>query len=107
MSAAARRFARKLAILYPHLSPEDIETRLVQFCEVGMASARAFSITTEFHVFSLIVSMSILGTRYPDDPAFKWARDTLESPGMPEQDKMGLLRLRILIDTSRDIFIHG
>lgn len=104
--AAVSKFAVLLAAQRPSTLPESDPTRLEEFCRLGFEQANAYNVRAELHVFALTLSMSLLGKNYLDRPEFQWARDILKSPHMPEDVRIGLLRLRILIDTSKDIFDH-
>lgn len=101
------KFADMLAEKYRGAPPENVPTRWNDLCRRGFEQAKVLNVTAELHVFALIYSMSLLGIDYFDRSEFAWAREILTSPHMPEEIRVGLLRLRILIDTSTDIFDHG
>lgn len=103
---ATQKFATLLAGRYPQLPPESV-AKLDAFCLRGLEWAKALDIKAELHVFGIIYSMSLFGINYLESADYRWAREILTDPHMPEDVRIGLLRLRILIDTSEDIFDHG
>lgn len=77
--------------------PDDLRRHGVRPAQVkpfvrdGMAKARSYGIVYEKDVAKYVECMVLLNPAFDDDPAYPWAKETLNADGLDGEVKMDLI----------------
>jgi hypothetical protein len=100
------RYIARLTALAPEKTASVSDEALHRFCDSGITRANAYDLTQEEAVYAFIAAMMMLGSDFDHRPEHAWAPELLGAPAMEQELKAKHLRLRILIDTRKDIARH-